>query len=372
MITIERNEFSQLLNSLKEQKYTLIGPVARGTAIVLEELHTIDDLPAGYESVQAPGKYQLLKNKGDPFFGYTTGPQSWKQFLFPPSRKLCSWQRQGKQFSISTEDNSLRNTKYAFIGVRPCDLHAILIQDKIFASGSYADPHYKSLRERAFIVTVNCTQAGGTCFCASTQTGPRATYGFDLALTEIVTGKKHYFVVETGSDRGEKIIGKISHRKTNAEEQSTAERMIDNAKKHMGRELNTNGIRDSFLKAYDHSRWDNVAQRCLSCTNCTMVCPTCFCSTIEDVTDLTGSVAERWRKWDSCFTMDFSYIHGGSVRTSVKARYRQWITHKLATWIDQFGTLGCVGCGRCITWCPVGIDITEEAKAIQEPTTAGK
>jgi ferredoxin len=294
------------------------------------------------------------------------GPQSWKQFLFPPSRKLVSWQRQGKQFLTPTEDNGLRNIKYAFIGVRPCELHAILIQDKIFTMGPYTDPYYKSLRDRLFIVAVNCTKTGGTCFCASTQTGPRAMYGFDLALTEVTEGRKHFFVVETGSDKGEKVIGKISRRKTTPAEQSSAERLIDNAKAHMGRELKTSGIKDAFLNAYEHPRWDNVASRCLNCTNCTMVCPTCFCSTVEDLTDLTGSVAERCRKWDSCFTMDFSYIHGGSVRPSAKARYRQWITHKLATWIDQFGTMGCVGCGRCITWCPVGIDITEEAKAIQE------
>jgi Fe-S oxidoreductase len=97
-----------------------------------------------------------------------------------------------------------------------------------------------------------------------------------------------------------------------------------------------------------------------------MVCPTCFCTTVEDVSDVTGDHAERWRRWDSCFTLGFSYIHGGSIRNSGKARYRQWMTHKLASWIDQFGTSGCVGCGRCITWCPVGIDITEEARAIRD------
>ena len=85
---------------------------------------------------------------------------------------------------------------------------------------------------------------------------------------------------------------------------------------------------------------------------------------------LYGARAERWRKWDSCFTLDFSYIHGGSVRTSAAARYRQWLSHKLATWIDQFGSSGCVGCGRCITWCPVGIDITEEVAAIRASEAA--
>jgi sulfhydrogenase subunit beta (sulfur reductase) len=134
----------------------------------------------------------------------------------------------------------------------------------------------------------------------------------------------------------------------------------------MGRTLDTADIKALLYRNYEHPRWDNAAARCLTCGNCTMVCPTCFCTTVEDVTDLKGEHAERWQKWDSCFTMDFSYIHGGIIRSSPKARYRQWMTHKLATWIDQFGTSGCVGCGRCITWCPVAIDITEEVRAIRE------
>jgi sulfhydrogenase subunit beta (sulfur reductase) len=96
-----------------------------------------------------------------------------------------------------------------------------------------------------------------------------------------------------------------------------------------------------------------------------MVCPTCFCTSVEDSTDVDGDGVVRVQRWDSCFTVDYSYIHGGSVRSSDRSRYRQWMTHKLSTWFDQFGSSGCVGCGRCITWCPVGIDITEEVAAIR-------
>ncbi len=144
------------------------------------------------------------------------------------------------------------------------------------------------------------------------------------------------------------------------------DRVVAKVAQQMGRTMDTAGLKDLLCRNYEHPRWDEVAARCLACANCTMACPTCFCTTVEDVTDLTGTHAERWRKWDSCFSLDFSYIHGGSVRSSARARYRQWMTHKLATWMDQFGTSGCVGCGRCITWCPVAIDITEEVRAIRE------
>ena len=198
------------------------------------------------------------------------------------------------------------------------------------------------------------------------KTGPKATLGFDLALTELQEEQRHFFVIEAGTEKGLEILRQLPVCEASAADVQQADQALAQAEKRMGRTLQTKGLKELLYRNYEHPRWDNVASRCLSCANCTMVCPTCFCSTVEDTTNLGSAHAERWRKWDSCFTMDFSYIHGGSVRASVKARYRQWMTHKLATWIDQFGTSGCVGCGRCITWCPVGIDITEEARAIRQ------
>jgi len=263
------------------------------------------------------------------------------------------------------------NAKLAFIGVRSCELHAIMVQDKVFMKGPFANTQYRSRRENTLIIAVNCTTAGGTCFCVSMNTGPRATAGFDLALTEIVDGDRHYFTVEVGTDTGEEIMEKVTHKDAAKTVEAAAEKAVAKAASNMGRSLDTTNIKELFYGSFNHPRWDAVAKRCLACANCTLVCPTCFCNTVEDRTDLAGKHAERWRMWDSCFVGDFSFIVGGSIRQSTKSRYRQWITHKLAYWIDQFGTSGCVGCGRCITWCPVGIDITEEARAIREGATAG-
>lgn len=352
-----------LFETLRKRGYQILGPVRREGAIVYDELASVDDLPAGWTDQQQAGKYQLARRADQAFFGYVVGPHSWKKYLHPPVLQLWRAKRENGTFQILPEEKA--TPRLAFIGVRACELHAIAIQDKVFMRGAYVDPHYQKRRANVFLVTVNCTQAGGNCFCASMNTGPQATAGFDLALTEVCEGERHYFLVEAGSEKGVEILRALPHKRASEEEQAHAAQLVQNAATQMGRALDTSEIKSLLYRNTENPRWEEVAKRCLTCANCTMVCPTCFCTTVEDVTDLTGEHAERWRKWDSCFTMDFSYIHGGSIRVSTKARYRQWLTHKLATWIDQFGTSGCVGCGRCITWCPAGIDLTEEVWAIR-------
>jgi ferredoxin len=291
-----------------------------------------------------------------------------KRFLHPPRVRL--WQAERDADTIRVAPEAPLAERFAFIGVRACELHATAIQDRVLLGGEYVDPQYLARREGAFVVAVNCGKAGGTCFCVSMNTGPKAEKGFDLALTELIGEGRHVFLVESGSDEGRGVLAEVPHRSATRDEVEAAQAVTARTAAAMGREMRTDDVREILMCNIEHPRWDDVASRCLSCANCTMVCPTCFCTTVEDTTDLTGEHAERWQSWDSCFTKDFSHIHGGSVRPSARSRYRQWMTHKLATWIDQFGTSGCVGCGRCITWCPVGIDITEEVRAIRNSTPA--
>ncbi len=361
---LERNNLQKLFDVLSKSGYRIIGPSVRDGAIVYDDLSSVDDLPRGWTDEQDGGAYRLKKRNDEALFGYNAGPHSWKKFLFPPRSRL--WQADRQEGATRISEDPLETQKMAFIGVRSCDLHAIAVQDRVFVQPAFVNVSYKARRDQAFVVAVNCGKAGGTCFCASMNTGPKASVGFDLALTEILEGGRHYFVVEAGTAAGLSVIEQIPCVPAGPPEKTAAEAVVATTAGQMGRHMDTTDIKDLLYRNYRNSRWDNVASRCLTCANCTMVCPTCFCSTVEDVTDLKGDHAERWQRWDSCFTMDFSYIHGGSVRASTKARYRQWMTHKLATWIDQFGTSGCVGCGRCITWCPVAIDITEEVRAIRE------
>jgi ferredoxin len=361
---IPRGELQRLFESLRGLGYKLVGPTVRESAIVYDEINSIDDLPEGWTDEQDGGTYRLKRRDDAALFGYAVGPHSWKKYLLPPVSTLWRAKKDGNSFTvIDAPDNAPR---YAFIGVRSCELHAIAIQDKVFLHGQYTDKIYASRREDVFMVAVNCGQAGGTCFCVSMETGPRATAGYDIALTEIIDGGRHEFLAEPGTERGESVISALTGQIATDADERAADAIVQRTAASMGRVMDTTGIRDLLARNYEHDRWTDVADRCLTCGNCTLVCPTCFCTTVEDVSDLRGEEAERVRKWDSCFTMDFTYTGAGSVRSSARSRYRQWMTHKLGTWIDQFGTSGCVGCGRCVTWCPVAIDITEEVHAIRE------
>ena len=370
-LAIDRAVLQEIFDALASRGYRVIGPTVRDGAIVYDSVTTLDDLPVGYTDRQDAGRYRIEQRADTALFGYAVGSHSWKRFLHPPVERLWRVRREGDGFSIV--ENEEVTEPLAFIGARACELRAIAIQDQVFLAGQYVGKSYKIRRDHAFIVAINCGQAGGTCFCVSMDTGPKVEAGFDLALTELIEEGRHLFVMELGSAAGVDLVKDLPHRPATAEEIAAAERVVDQTRGQMGRTLETNGLKELLQANANHPRWDEVAGRCLTCGNCTNVCPTCFCTTIDDTTDVSGTTAERVRRWDSCFTLDFSYVHGGSVRSSARSRYRQWITHKLAHWIDQFGSSGCVGCGRCITWCPVGIDITEEAAAIRgSPAPSGE
>jgi ferredoxin len=363
---VERADLDELFAALARRGYTVVGPRVRDQAIVYDEVRGCADLPAGWTDEQDGGHYRLRRRDDEALFGYAVGPHSFKRYQLPPDRLLWRARREPSGAVAERAEDPEPPARYAFVGARSCELHAMNILDRVLLGGAHPDPRERARREEVFIVAVQCTVAGGTCFCVSMGTGPTARDGFDLALTEVLDGARHYFVFEVGSERGAELAQELPRTAAEPQAREAASAAQARAAAQMGRELETADIRELLYRNYEHPRWDEVAERCLSCGNCTMVCPTCFCTTVEDVTDLSGDVVERRQRWDSCFTVDYSHMHGGAVRPTTRSRYRQWMTHKLATWIDQFGSSGCVGCGRCITWCPVGIDITEEARAIRE------
>jgi len=355
----------RLIQVLAKRGHRVIGPIVRNEALVYDEIAGVEDLPKGWTDLQEPGRFRLEHRGDEKLFGYAVGPDSWKRYLNPPNTVV--WSGTISPDGFMTEPPAPQ-PKYAFFGVRPCELAAIGVLDNVFGSSNGTAPigGYAEVREQAFIVAVNCTEPGGTCFCASMGTGPSASSGYDIAITEIAHDGNMRYLVESGSDAGAEVLADLEPMETaSGNEIETAAELIATAADSMGRTLETTDLQDLLQGNAKNPRWESIAERCLACGNCTMVCPTCFCNTMEDNLSLDGQHATRSRAWDSCFTLGFSYMHGLPMRESVAARYRQWMTHKLSTWIDQFGDFGCVGCGRCITWCPVGIDITKEAAAIR-------
>jgi formate hydrogenlyase subunit 6/NADH:ubiquinone oxidoreductase subunit I len=388
-----------LIRLLLQDGFEVIGPRIEQQAIVYGPVQSASNLPVGWTDHQAPGSYRLEERQDDAYFGYAVGPHSWKKYLFPPTLRL--WEARRTDVGFAVHEAMPDPPRRAILGVRACELHAIAVQDKVFLDrrGQFTDPHYARARERLFLVAVECEHPGGTCFCASMGTGPEINEApqegggkggkgdidvappsgrqslplaphpsastrpafFDLALTEL----DEAFVVRVGSVAGQDVLDRLGLMTAPQEQVDEAGRRVATATAAMGRSLDVTDIRNLLHRNQEHPRWDDVAGRCLSCTNCTLVCPTCFCSGVEDVTDLGVENAERVRRWDSCFNPEFAQVHGGNFRASIRGRYRQWLTHKFASWHDQFDVSGCVGCGRCITWCPVGIDVTQEIAAIR-------
>lgn len=354
---ISKEQLDELLQKLQAVGYQLIGPTIYDKAIVYDKIHGIADLPIGWTDQQNKGSYRIVEKQEPTLFAYNVGPYTWKKFLFPPVQSLFTADKTTADIKVKV--SHLEETKLALIGVRACELNAIKIQDKVFANKDYADAGYNKKRKNAFILAVNCTVASDTCFCTTMQTGPKVQDGYDLLVTEIFTSKKHYFILEVGSNLGNKLITTMSFKLASKKELEEAQALCDNLAQQMPAKFDNTKVKELLQNNQESKFWDELDNKCLSCSNCTLSCPTCFCSSIEDSTNLTGTISERTRKWDSCFQSDFSYMHGGPIRKSIKSRYRHWISHKLAHWHEQFGSSGCVGCGRCITWCPVGIDITE-------------
>jgi sulfhydrogenase subunit beta (sulfur reductase) len=359
-IVIEKVALNAILSRLREKGYETIGPRIKNDTLIYAPIEGMDDLPRGYISEQEAAYFRLTYTGHSRYFDAIPGAQSWKQFLFPPKTEIFALRKANNRWEASTPET--KTPAYAFIGVRACELAAIQIQDKAFLRSDFNDPIYRARRERVFILTVDCMYPAGTCFCVSMGTGPRAKDGFDLSLTEL----EDVFLLTIGSEVARNLLEGIPFELASAFLLRNADQGLERAASQMGRKLDISNLPDLILNNLDHPHWQEVGSRCLSCTNCTQVCPTCFCWDATDEMSLDGKETHRERVWDSCFNPGYSYQAGGNTRPTIRSRYRQWLSHKLGTWKQQYGTLGCVGCGRCITWCPAEIDLTKEIPMLQE------
>ena len=358
---LPREDLDRLLDALRAGGRTVVGPTVRDGAVVYDEIASVDALPVGWRSDVAPGTYRLRRDDGARAFDYGVPVTSWKRYTHPPRVPLTRTS-DGRIEAIEPEAPAL-----AFIGVRACEIAALDIQERVLRAGPAGDVDHARRREGALVVAVECALASSTCFCTSMGTGPEVTGGADLVLSELGDG----FTVRALSEAGQTVLSRLALPAASDDQTAAAAEQVAAVRSAIGDPVPSVGLAERLRAAPEHPRWDVVAERCLACTNCTLVCPTCFCTSVSVTSDLDGVSGESERTWDSCFTLGFGRVAGdNNFRPRVADRYRQWLTHKFSTWWDQFGSTGCVGCGRCITWCPVGIDVREELLAIAPPDAA--
>jgi len=352
------DQLQKLLEKLQQDGYACVGPQVRDGAIIFDLITSVEQLPRGISDEQAPGKYSLRTNSTSKYFNWANGPQAIKPLLFAPRENLWkSTKTANGSITFNTIEPDIK--PIAIIGARACDLAAMKIQDQHFLQQQFIDPCYQARRDNLLIVAVNCSHPADTCFCHSTGDGPFVDdksddTGADIVLTELQDG----FLIGANTNKGESVISGLSLQVSSEAQMAESQSIASHASKQK-RQLPSFDIKSRLMDQLDNDAWQTIAKKCLSCGNCTSVCPTCFCHNENDLTELDGSVSIHQREWDSCFSQGHSYIHGITIRSDTSQRYRQWLTHKFSSWFEQYGRSGCVGCGRCITWCPVGIDVTE-------------
>ncbi len=354
-----RQDFEQLYQALKDEGYQVVGPTEKQGAIQFEHINNFEQLPWGRQEQVEPGSYQLKQAQENRCFQWNTGPQSFKPYLFSPTQML--WTGDETDDGLVFKQVEPTATPLAFIGVRSCDIAALYLQDKHFMHSQYPDVWYTQQREQMFIVAVNCSQSAATCFCASTGDGPEASFGFDLLLDEIDYG----YLLLAKSEKGNRVLSRLTTQEPAEEHLHQAQAQLQTAAKQE-RSMPDAQTLKKLTEHLDDEQWLRIADRCLACGNCTSVCPTCFCSKQESEQELGSGQFQQVRYWDSCFSEQHGHIAGKNIRAEISQRYRQWVHHKLSAWQDQYLRSGCVGCGRCVIWCPAAIDLVAEVNQMLE------
>lgn len=337
-LLVAKGEFTDWLDSLKGV-FRLIGPVGEDGLASFSEAPSSASFSMGYKSTMLPPG---------------------KLFIYKPVLDLFRFESVSKGAPKVIETLPVAE-KQVIVGIHPCDTHAITYLDRVFL-GQWEDPYYSKIRENTLIISLNCSFVSENCFCRSMGTGPffKAESGTDIVLTDF----EDRWLIEIKSPRaGElfKAAGIGASEEDIARKSEMEKTLIEGFKKS----VETKGLETLLREGAAHPLWERISEeRCLSCSNCVMVCPTCFCYDVSEETGIDLKDSTRLRRWDSCQDMAFSEVHGGNFRQRRAGRLRQFVTHKLGH-ARQFGSALTVGCGRCITWCPTGIDLVEIAKEIK-------
>lgn len=357
-----RRGLDRLVAVLVERGHRVIGPVLADGVVTLRELTSGDELPTGLEVDQRPGAWRSRTTDGPTRFGWTPAADSWKTTVLPPTQEVLRVRRRDGSWVATAPVPPERPP--ALLGARACELAALAVLDRVLLDHDHPDQRYGARRDGTFVVAVVCGRPAATCWCTSAGGGPSPADGWDVRLTEIPPGMDaggHRLLAEAGTPAGAEVLAALPSTPAADADRLAADDVASGARRAIAPRVDATSL-PGRLRGIDlDAHWEEVATRCLSCGNCTAVCPTCFCSSFTDTAGADPDESVRVQEWVSCFQLDHSNLGGRPVRATTASRYRQWLTHKLVTWQEQMGTLGCVGCGRCTTWCPAGIDLPAEA-----------
>jgi ferredoxin len=301
-----------------------------------------------------------LGSDDEPFFAYLNSKNAPKNIFFPHTETMMKYTRTPQGMVFSSEVNEAGQS--VLFGVRPCDAHSFVVLDKLFDQEKYKDQYYIAKRQNTTVITLACVKPPyATCFCTSVDGEPVSSEGADILLTDI--GDE--YLVELVTEKGAKLAGYFGDTKADAPAEAKKAELAAKAKEAIKSKVPAHEVKPILDKNFDHPFWDTIHAKCLACGTCTYLCPTCHCFDISD--EVVGSDGIRLRSWDSCmFPLFTKETSGHNPRPSQKERWRQRTMHKFKYYIDMFNTIGCVGCGRCVMYCPVNLDIRKVVEDISK------
>ncbi|HEU19513.1 MAG TPA: 4Fe-4S ferredoxin [Deltaproteobacteria bacterium] len=297
--------------------------------------------------------FKVLEKGEEPLLTYANTKNAPKNFFFPQTETMMGYMRTERGMELKG-DNIADMGDAVLFGARPCDVRSFILLDYVFDQEKYKDPYYIDKREKTTIVSLACvTPPYSTCFCTSVGGHPMIVEGADVVLTDVGDN----YLAEFITPKGQTILAKLGDLPT-ADDATLAkkEELVKKAEGEIKSQVAGSAIKPWLDENFEHPFWDTIHKSCLACGTCTYLCPTCHCFDITD--EVKGDEGKRVRTWDSCmywlFTIETS---GHNPRTSQKQRWRQRLLHKFRYFVDNFGAIACVGCGRCVMYCPVNIDI---------------
>ena len=316
------------------KEYDVFAPVKKEEGILFSKIDKADDMYPSYSNTK----------------------NSVKEFLLPQLEELFRFAKKGNSNEII--DVKEKKRRSLLFGVRPCDGKAVAMLDKVFLE-NIPDSYYKSRLENTFVIGMACDTPLQTCFCTSVGGGPFSTEGLDALFVEL---EEKYLIIPV-TKQCEKLF--VHFDNASKEDIKEAEKLKKNAEKRLKPVFEIEGIKEKLDEMFESSIWDEIYQKCIKCGICTYLCPACHCFDVQDET--IGEKGCRVRNWDSCMFPKFTlHASGHNPRPTQKERWRQRIMHKFNYLKENTGLYGCVGCGRCVEYCPVNLDIRKVIRDILE------